>query len=67
MAGMTIKDWLKENGKTQEWLAGQLGMSQTGVVRIVAGKTTNYENLRKIHELTNGAVTPNWMVLGAAA
>jgi hypothetical protein len=67
VAGMTLPEWLEENGKTREWLAGQLGVSQTGASRIVAGKDTKFANLRRIHEITEGAVSPNWMILGRAA
>lgn len=64
---MHLADWLKAENKTQEWLGEQLGMSQTGVSRIVNGGDTSFTTLRRINELTNGAVSPNWMVLGKAA
>lgn len=63
---MPLVDWLKRNGKTQDWLGEQLGMSQSGVGRIVNGRDTRFATLRRIYELTDGAVTPNWMVLGKA-
>lgn len=64
---MPLSDWLKANNKTREWLGEQLGVSQTNASRIVAGKDTRFSNLARIYELTNGEVTPNWMILGKAA
>jgi hypothetical protein len=67
VAGMSLPDWLKANNKTLDWLAEQLQISQTGASRIARGKDTRYVNLRRIYEVTDGAVTPNWMILGKAS
>lgn len=67
VAAQSLPEWLKANGKTQEWLAGRMGLSQTGVSRIIAGKDTKFDNLRRVYEVTDGAVTPNMIVLGKAA
>lgn len=67
MAGMTLKDWLETEDVKQEWLAEKLDMSQSTVSRIISGADTTDSIKRRIYRITEGAVTPNWMVLGRAA
>lgn len=67
MAGKTLATWLEDNNKTQAWLGEQLAMSQTGVSNVVRGKDTRFDTLRSIYKITDGEVTPNWMILGKAA
>ncbi len=66
MIGMTLKDWLKENGYTQKSFAAHLGVAQSTISRAVNGRC-EFAVMIKIYEATSGAVTPNWIILGKAA
>lgn len=58
-----LDDWLRREGKTQEWLAGRVGVDQTTISRLCwrAGKRQvrkpSWELAAKIKAETGGAVT----------
>lgn len=67
MAVMTLPDWRAENNKTQTDVAEKIGVSTRAISHIEKGGNTDFENLRKIYELTDGQVTPNMIILGKPA
>lgn len=64
MAVMSLIEWMEANGVTQMQFAERTGISQRTISHIKHGGNTDFENLRKIHEVTDGAVTPNMIILG---
>lgn len=65
---MTLRDWRKDQGLSQDDAAKGIGWTQSTWQRIESGVTpANADQLREVHAFTGGAVTPNDMVLGAAA
>lgn len=59
---MKLATWRKQEGKTQEWLAGELGCSQpyiSQIERAVSPIVPGPELLEKIFAVTGGAVEPN--------
>ncbi len=54
---MRLSEWLKNQGKTQEWLARALGVTQGRVSQIARGGTDSLPLALKIEKLSKGAVT----------
>lgn len=59
VSGMTLRQYLALTGLTQQQFAMQIGASQGAVSRYVIGlRMPRREHLRRIIEVTDGAVTP---------
>jgi|GEM_PF-1054421 len=57
---MTLKDWLKQSGKTVKWLAAELNEQPATVYRWQAhAQIPRREPMQAICRLTNGQVTAN--------
>lgn len=57
---MTLERYLEEHGLTATEFAGQIDVSPSTIIRLLAGeRDPRLELLKKIHGGTNGAVTPN--------
>lgn len=63
---MTLNDWITEKGLTQGQAADFLGCDQSTISRILNGRGCTDALKVRIHEKTQGAVTPNDL-LGVAA
>lgn len=62
---MTLKEWIAaDKARTQQKLADACGVEQSTIARIVAGGSCSAALMRAIHDATEGAVTPNDLVLG---
>jgi predicted transcriptional regulator len=57
VSAMRLADWLSETGKTQGWLAGQVGVTQGRISQLAAGDVPSLELAAKIEEATEKAVT----------
>ena len=54
---LTIDEWLTSKGKTQGWLAEQIGVGQPSVSRWVKGSTPpSFKAVRRIYDLSGGVV-----------
>lgn len=52
-----LRDWLKANGKTQQWFAEAIECNQSAVSQYLTGRARpNYDRMVLISELTSGAV-----------
>lgn len=59
--------YLKARGLSHAEFARQLGMSRGNFSRIVNGRQDlTHEQMRRLYELTGGALTPNDIVLKSA-
>lgn len=59
---MKLAAWRKENGRTQEWLAAELGCSQPYISQIERARSPivpGADLLERIYLVTDGAVEPN--------
>ncbi|WP_374758642.1 helix-turn-helix domain-containing protein [Sphingomonas sp. GV3] len=59
---MKLAAWRKREGKTQDWLAGELGCSQpyvSQIERAVNPIIPGPEIMERIFQVTQGAVEPN--------
>lgn len=57
---MQLSQWLDQNGKSAEWLADKIGVTERSVRRYMIG--TRFPSpaiIRKIDKITNGDVTAN--------
>ena len=56
---MTLAQWIKETGRTQKWVAAQIGVGPERVNRIVQGhaKCVSPRVALAIHKLTDGEVS----------
>lgn len=65
---MTLKDWIAASpDRTQQKVADAIGCDQAFVSRICNGAQCSADVMKRIFDATSGAVTPNDLVLGAAA
>ena len=56
-AAALVKGWLAEQGKTQEWLAGALGVGESAVWHWLSGQSAPIlETAAVMERLTKGAV-----------
>lgn len=54
---MTLLEWMKENEKTQAWVAKKIGSSQGHVSRWANGKRSpGVDVIEKLNKLTKGQV-----------
>lgn len=59
--------WLSKHGRTRQWLAAKLGVSEATLSRVIAGKQWPSRNLAaEIARITGGAITANDFLEGAA-
>lgn len=59
---MKLAAWRKREGRTQEWLAGELGCSQpyiSQIERVISPIIPGPDLLERIFSVTNGEVEPN--------
>jgi transcriptional regulator with XRE-family HTH domain len=57
---MHLSEWLAANGKTDAWLAEQIGRERSVVTKIRNGKSMpSFGTAQAIMDVTGGAVTPN--------
>ena len=57
---MTLKEWRKQNGFTQDQLGGQIGVSGVTVSRYETGERIPENTvMQSIFSVTAGEVTPN--------
>ena len=63
---MRLKEWLRENGKTQRDFAGEVGISQAMLSRMMRGeRSASLRIAKQIKELTSGAVgMEDWDIPG---
>ena len=54
---MRLVDWLGTTGKTQGWLALQVGVTQGRIAQIASGETPSLKVAAKIEQATGEAVT----------
>lgn len=55
-----LANWMKTNGKTDQWLAEQIGRDRTSALRIRRGQSIPPLPIAVVIErVTNGAVTAN--------
>lgn len=54
---MTLREWLDQSGTTQVVFAARIGVAQSTVARWCAGVMPRPDQLRRIRDLTGGAVT----------
>lgn len=55
---MRLADWLKANGRTASWLAGQVGRDPSFIIRVKNGDAMpSIELAADIQRLTDGHVT----------
>jgi DNA-binding transcriptional regulator YdaS (Cro superfamily) len=68
MGGMQLRDWLNiHRPRKQGAFAQEIGVSRTYLSLLLSGAKEPGRNvMRRIHEATSGAVTPNDWVLGTA-
>ncbi len=59
--GVRLRDWLKNERRTQEWLADQIGTHQTNVSRWILGRPIPTAMAVKLEELT-GIEVREWTV-----
>ncbi len=59
--GVRLRDWLREERRTQQWLAEQIGTHQTNVSRWVLGAPPPLEMALKIEAVTKIEVEA-WVV-----
>ena len=65
---MTLKEWRIGRRLSQALAAERIGWTQSTWQRIEAGtQPADANQLRQIHDFTNGKVTPNVMVLGGVS
>jgi len=61
---MKIRQWLDQEGKTQGWMAEEIGISKPAMSANVKGKTSpSLENAVKIYQLTNAEVDYSDMLI----
>jgi transcriptional regulator with XRE-family HTH domain len=56
---MRLADWLEQSGKTQEYLASVVGVTQGRISQLLKGDAPSMKLARKIAHATDGAVTAN--------
>jgi len=54
---MRLSEWLKENGKTQDWLANEVGVTQGRISQLSREGAKSLDVIAKIKQATGGAVT----------
>lgn len=59
--GVRLRDWLKSERRTQEWLAEQIGTHQTNVSRWILGRPIPTKMAVKLEELT-GIEVRDWTI-----
>lgn len=64
MDSADIKGWLASAGRTQAWLARQLGVSRQYLCRVVAGQRPGPRYAFEIERLSGGRVTARALLLG---
>lgn len=60
---MTLADYLRTNGLTQEAFGARVGVRQNHISRLLAGALMSTSLARRIYWATGGAVTPNDLLL----
>ena len=59
---MTLTDYLTKSGITQEAFALEVGVAQSTISRVCAGRSPSSTLARKITLATGGKVTPNDLI-----
>lgn len=59
--GVRLRDWLRDERRTQEWLGEQIGTHQTNVSAWIRGRPIPVEMAVKIEKLT-GIEVEDWTV-----
>jgi len=55
-----LREWRKERGLSAKAFADLVGSSDASIIRLENGtQTPSFDLLKRIHEATGGAVTPN--------
>jgi plasmid maintenance system antidote protein VapI len=62
--GVRLRDWLREERRTQEWLAEQIGSHQTNISAWIRGRPIPLEAAVAIERLT-GIEVEDWTVEAA--
>lgn len=52
-----LREWREKAAKTQQWVADQLGVSQSAIDRWEKGAIPRHADMRRLTELTGQAVT----------
>ena len=61
---MKLRPWIFQQGLTVADFANKIGRSETTVNRWITGtREPRFADMRRIHDITMGAVTPNDFVL----
>lgn len=58
---MLLRDWIREERRTQEWLGEQIGTHQTNVSRWILGRTPPLEMALAVQKVT-GIDPADWLV-----
>jgi predicted XRE-type DNA-binding protein len=56
---MKLIEWMTENGLDQVQAEDRLGIDQTTISRLLAGKSCSSATMTKVLDATDGKVTPN--------
>lgn len=59
--GVRLRDWLRDERRTQEWLAEQIGSYQTNVSAWIRGRPIPVDMAVKIQKLT-GVEVEEWTI-----
>ena len=62
--GKKVRDWRKRQGWSQAKLAKESGISQPGLCLLEKNGGALPETLFRLYKGTDGALTPNYLILG---